>query len=95
MALVGGKIQVRTTYHLRIELYNYVNLFNLFLIIGGKMIYFIIIVLIVLWVISIFFKAVRNVIEFILSVLGLSPKTVEFIISVIIIILFLKLIGCF
>ncbi len=59
------------------------------------MIYFIIIVLIVLWVISIFFKAVRNVIEFILSALGLSPKTVEFIISVIIIILFLKLIGCF
>ena len=54
------------------------------------MIYFIIIVLIVLWVISIFFKAVRNVIEFILSALGLSPKTVEFIISVIIIILFLK-----
>lgn len=28
MALVGGKIQVRTTYHLRIELYNYVNLFS-------------------------------------------------------------------
>lgn len=28
MALVGGKIQVRTTYHPQTELHNYVNLFS-------------------------------------------------------------------
>lgn len=55
------------------------------------MIYILIIFLIILAVFSTFFKAVKNIIVYILENLGLDRKTIDFIFSIIIVVLILSL----